>query len=52
MLLLDLQNTGNRISSPELFLGKDVLRVCSKSIREQPCRKAILLRPQFNAKNF
>ena len=52
MLLLDLQNTGNRSSAPELFLGKDVLKVCSKSTREQPCRKAILLRPHFNTKHF
>ena len=52
MLLLDLQNTGNRSSAPELFLGKDVLKVCSKSTREQPCRKAILSRPHFNTKHF
>ena len=52
MLLLDLQNTGKRSSAPELFFGKDVLKVCSKSTREQPCRKAILLRPHFNTKHF
>ena len=52
MLLLDLQNTGNRSSAPELFLGKDVLKVCSKSTREQPCRKAILSRPHSNTKDF
>ena len=42
MLLLDLQNTENTSSPPGLFLGKDILKVCSKSTREQPCRKAIL----------
>ena len=52
MLFLDLQNTGNRSIPPELFLGKDVLKVCSKSTREQSCRKAILLRPHFNTKHF
>ena len=30
-----------RSSPPEVFLGKDVLKICSKFTREHPCRSVI-----------
>ena len=35
-----------RNSSPEVFLGKGVLKTCSKFIREHPCRSAISMKLQ------
>ena len=34
---------GSRSSSPEVFLGKGVLKICSKFTSEHPCRSAILI---------
>ena len=34
----------NRSSPPELFLGKDVLKICSKYIGGHPCRSVILIK--------
>ena len=36
----------SRNSPPEVFLGKDVLKVCSKFTREQPCRRMISIKLQ------
>ena len=33
-----------RGSLPELFLGKDVLKICSKCTGEHPCRSAISMK--------
>ena len=35
-------------SSPEVLLGKGVLKTCSKFIGEHPCRNAILIKSQSN----
>ena len=34
---------GSRSSSPEVFLGKGVLKICSKFTGEHPCRSVILI---------
>ena len=36
--------TNIRSSRPEVFLGKGVLKICSKLIREHPCRSVISIR--------
>ena len=36
----------NRSSRPELFLGKGVLKICSKFTGEHPCRSAISIKLQ------
>ena len=33
-------------SHPEVFLGKGVLKICSKCMGEQPCRSAISIKVQ------
>ena len=33
-----------RSSSPEVFLGKDVLKICSKFTGEHPCRSVISIK--------
>ena len=35
------RQASNRSSPPEVFFGKDVLKICSKFTREHPCRSAI-----------
>ena len=42
--LLDLSNTLYRSSHPEVFLGKGVLKTCSKFTGEHPCRSAISIK--------
>ena len=39
---MDLQSK-NRSSHPEVFLGKGVLKICSKFTGENPCRSVILI---------
>ena len=34
----------NRSSHPEVFLGKGVLKICSKFTGEHPCQRAILIK--------
>ena len=46
-------NTGtiwliDRISSPEVLLGKSAVKICSKFTGEYPCRSAISLKLQNN----
>ena len=46
-----LETTGclcYRSSRPELFLGKGVLKICSKLTGEHPCRGLILIKLQSN----
>ena len=46
-----LETTGclcYRSSRPELFLGKGVLKICSKLTGEHPCRGVILIKLQSN----
>ena len=38
----------DRSSSPEVFLGKRVLKICSKFTGEHPCRSVILIKLQSN----
>ena len=38
------KNTKSRNSHPEVFLGKDVLKICSKFTREHPCRSVISIK--------
>ena len=38
----------SRSSPPEVFLGRSVLKICSKFTREQPCRNAISIKLQRN----
>ena len=38
----------SRSSSPEVFLGKDVMNICSKFTGEHPCRTAISIKLQSN----
>ena len=40
----DLVTFTGRSSHPELFLGKGVLKICSKFTGEQPCRSAISIK--------
>ena len=40
--------TAFRSSSPEVFLGKGVLKICSRSTGEHPCRSAISIKLQRN----
>ena len=40
--------TKDRSSPPEVFLGKGVLKICSKFGREQPCRSMISIKLQSN----
>ena len=42
------QRNFSRGSPPEVFLGKGVLKLSSKSKGEHPCRKAILIKLQSN----
>ena len=35
-------------SRPEVFLGKSVLKICSKSTGECPCRSAISIKLLYN----
>ena len=37
-----------RSSHPEVFLGRSVLKICSKFIGEHPCRSAISIKLQSN----
>ena len=44
-----LQNIKSiRSSRPEMFLGKGVLKICSKFTGEHPCRRVILIQLQSN----
>ena len=36
------QLTNDRSSRPEVFLGKDVLKICSKFTGEHPCKATLL----------
>ena len=38
----------NRRSNPEVFIGKGVLKLCSKFTREHPCRRDISIKLQSN----
>ena len=38
--------TQDRSSRPEVFLGKGVLKICSKFTEEHPCRSAISMKMQ------
>ena len=38
----------DRSSRPEVFLGKDVLKICSKFTGEHPCRSVITIKLQSN----
>ena len=49
MLLCSSYRTGmGRSSRPEVFLGKGVLKICSKFTGEHPCRNAISINLQSN----
>ena len=39
-------NLKYKSSRPEVFLGKNVLKICSKFTREHPCRSAISIKLQ------
>ena len=39
-----MSNWNDRSSHPELFLGKGVLKICSKFTGEHPCRNAISIK--------
>ena len=41
-----------RSSHPELFLGKAILKICSKFIGEDPCRSAISIKCDFKCMIF
>ena len=47
-LVLKLKFVRKRSSHPEVFLGKDVLKICSKFTGERPCRGAISIKLQSN----
>ena len=36
------QLTNDRSSRPDVFLGKDVLKICSKFTGEHPCKATLL----------
>ena len=38
----------DRSSRPEVFLGKSVVKICSKLTGEHPCQSAILIKLQSN----
>ena len=38
----------HRSSRSEVFLGKDVLKICSKFTGEHPCQSVISIKPQSN----
>ena len=38
----------NRSNPPEVFLGKGVLKICSKFTGEHPCRNAISIKLQIS----
>ena len=39
-----------RSNRPEVFLGKSVLKICSKFTREHPCRSVISIKLLYNIK--
>ena len=43
-----MQEARFRSSHPEVFLGKGVLKICSKFTGERPCRSAISIKLQSN----
>ena len=43
-----IKSSNNRSGLPEVFLGKAVLKICSKFAREHPCRSVILTKFQGN----
>ena len=43
-----MQEVWFRSSHPEVFLGKGVLKICSKFTGERPCRNAISIKLQSN----
>ena len=47
-LLIPQQQPAPRSSPPEVFLGKGVLKICSKFTGEHPCRSAISIKLQSN----
>ena len=42
--LVMIPATQFRSSRPEVFLGKDVLKICCRFTREHPCRSVILIK--------
>ena len=48
LILSRLYPSIGRSSPPEVFLGKGVLRICSRLIGEQPCRSTISIKLQSN----
>ena len=48
MLLKDSYIIQYRSSPPEVFLGKGVLKICSKFTGEHPCRSVISIKLQSN----
>ena len=36
-------------NTPEVFLGKDVLKICSKFVGEHSCRSAISIKLLYNS---
>ena len=46
--LLNMNSDNYKSSHPEAFLGKGVLRICSKFTGEHPCRSAISIKLQAN----
>ena len=48
LILKQLLPISCRSSHPELFLGKGVLKICSKFKGEHPCRSAISIKLQSN----
>ena len=42
------KTSNNRSSSPQVFLRKDVLKICSKFTRNHPCRSVISTKLQSN----
>ena len=42
------RGSNNRSSRPEVFLGKGVLKICSKFTGEHPCRSLISIKLQSN----
>ena len=45
---LDTGHKMNRSCPPEVFLGKSVLKLCSKFTGEHPCRRMISIKLQSN----
>ena len=48
LIMYGTQEWKFRTSLPEVFLGKDFLKICSKFTGEHPCRSAISIKLQSN----